>query len=108
GAVCLGTAATFTPLRPPTYCAMPRYSDSAIFWRYSGVFKRRSSPGLLMKEISARMDGILAPMSTMNGAFLTPRSRTELPRADRPEFSDFSTSPANALDLAMFHFNAIL
>src|SRR5881628_3559325 len=49
--------------------------DAAIFCRYSAVRSRRSSPGLLTNEISARIDGILAPISTMNGAFFTPRSR---------------------------------
>src|SRR5215813_1043116 len=37
--------ATLTPLKPFTYLAMPRYSESAMRWRYSGVSSFFSSPG---------------------------------------------------------------
>ncbi len=71
----LSLEATFTPLSPPAYFATPLYSDSAIFSRYSGVSSLAASVGLETNEISARMLGMLAPISTTNGAFLTPRSR---------------------------------
>ena len=51
--------------------------QGASIWR---PYADLASAGLLTNDISARMDGILAPISTMNGAFLTPRLR-------RPRFA---------------------
>src|SRR5204863_46130 len=59
--------ATLTPPNPFTYREMPRYNDSAIRCLYSGPRSRFSSPGLLMNEISARIDGMFAPIRTTNG-----------------------------------------
>src|SRR6266536_2993399 len=75
--------------------------------RYSGPLSFFSSPGLLMKEISAKIEGIFAPISTTNGAFLTPRSRIPALFADSPLCSDCWTSDANSLDSSIFSLSAI-
>src|SRR5579862_937269 len=99
--------ATLTPLNPLAYFAMPRYSDSAMRWRYSEVSSLRSSVGLLTNEISARIDGMLAPIRTIKCAFFTPRSRTpELLKAS-PLCSACCTLLANSCDSAIFSFSAI-
>src|ERR1022692_2283280 len=99
--------ATFTPLSPFTYLAMPRYRDSAMRWRYSLVARRCSSVGLLTNEISARIEGMLAPISTMNGAFFTPRSRMAGLLTARPLCNDCCTSPANSRDSSILSLSAI-
>src|SRR5882757_7612668 len=76
-------------------------------WRYSLVARRHSSVGLLTKEISARIEGILAPISTMNGAFFTPRSRIAGLLMARPLCSDCCTSEANSRDSSIFSLSAI-
>ena len=60
--------------------------------------------GLERKEISARIEGMLAPISTMNGAFLTPRLRVPLPAL---AYSDCCTSAANSRDSSIFSLSAI-
>src|SRR5208337_132416 len=51
----------------------PWYTPSAICCRCSGFFRSCSSEALLRNEISVRIDGMSAPMSTTNGALRTPR-----------------------------------
>ena len=53
------------------------------------------------------MEGILAPISTINGAFLTPRSRIAGLFMAKPLCSERCTSPANSRDSSIFSFSAI-
>src|SRR5581483_11689055 len=66
-------SATWTWLRVCAYRDMPRYRASASFCRCSPRRNRDSSRELLRNAISARMDGIEAPIRTTKGAFFTPR-----------------------------------
>src|SRR2546425_13280335 len=99
--------ATLTPPRPPIYFTTPRERDSAMRWRYCEVCSLRASPGLLTKDISANMEGMLAPMSTTKGAFLTPRSRIPGLLVASPVCRECCTSPANSRDSSIFSLSAI-
>ena len=75
--------------------------------RYSLVFRRCSSEGFETKEISARIEGIFAPIKTMNGAFFTPRLRIDGLLVASPLCSEACMSAANSRDSSIFSLSAI-
>src|SRR6185312_5329539 len=91
------TTGVFTPLIPAAYRATPLNKLSATRSRYSGVCNCSASSGFETNEISARIDGIFAPINTTNGAFFTPRSFNPSFPFSNPLYREPSTSLANSL-----------
>ena len=67
-AVCISEEYSFIPSNIPW----------AILALYLELFKRFSSVGLEMNEVSTSILGISAPINTINGAFFTPLFLNEL------------------------------
>ncbi len=60
------------------YSFIPSNIPWAILVLYLELFKRFSSVGLDIKDVSTRILGMSAPINTINGAFFTPLFLKEL------------------------------
>src|SRR5207249_5911007 len=67
-------ATVFTLRNDVWYFLMAANSASAMRWRYADDFSSFASCAFVTNEISVSTLGIAAPISTTNGACLTPRS----------------------------------